>query len=615
MPVFYSDGTSIAWAGEGSPNLQPGDSISSINGEIRYIQANPGGETSLRKSISGNNVRYFSFDYRMDPTAVHNNNHTILHFWGDNYSSDLVQILLQPPTNGGDYQAIVFDPSLGTAGTSTGAFLKGTTYKIELIVDDVSATLKFAGTTVSTLTGRSWIGKYLGVFALGSFYSSGFSGTQYVDNIYADPSSSTLPPPPTTDIGRLQDVYAGWKQRHVRSDGVVLSHVAENRSVSEGQAYALKYAVQFNDRSFFDLVENYTYNHYDRRNYPDGGGGINPPSDALNLMAYDYSITTNKVRDWAAAYDADIDRAVALLWAHARWGSSSTINYLSRAQAIIADLDTYGLRQASFDNKWYMVSGTGNMSISNPEMNNGYLDPAAFRLFAQYTSNPAKDRWSSAVSSSQDIIKRTADAVLPNPVAPGNTQTTTAKLPANWVTMNFSTGAVTPLSASYRDTNYTYDAFRQTNRLLYDYINYGDNISLDRIRDYKNFLSTEWTNKGYIRAEYFHDGSEKEAYSNRMFYYAAYQVLTASDATNTVGQAIYDSFLKSSDMYVQDANGSYYDASTNNSGDSGYYGLSWLMFDEMQRLGMYQNFGQQSLTPDISATTFRVSSNDAFLIM
>lgn len=434
-------------------------------------------------------------------------------------------------------------------------------------------------------------------------------GTTTFDNLNVTPLV-----PPTTDLGRLQDVYAGWKQRQMRSDGVVLSHVSETRGVSEGQSYALVFAVQFNDQTTFDLVEQYTYAHFDRRNSPDGGSGTNTPTVGFNLMAYNFSTATNKVLDWAAAYDADIDRAKALLWAHFRWGSAGAINYQARALAILGDLVTYGLRQSSFDSKWYMVSGTGNMSISEPEMNNSYLDPAAFRLFAQYdTTNATK--WLSAVDSSYDIIQRTANAVLPNPVAPGNTQTTTAKLPANWVTMNFTTGVVSPLSASYRDTDYTYDAFRQANRMLFDYKAYGETRGLARLQDYKTFLANQWTTNGYIRAEYFHDGTERASYSTRMFYYAAYQSLITNDPTNTAGLAIYAAHLQNANMYVQSTSGSYFDSSTDNSGNSGYYGSSWLIFDEMERQNVYTNYGQAvgiTVTPNVTTlatATFAPSSN------
>lgn len=512
-------------------------------------------------------------------------------------------------------------------------------YFVGSIVGDGSATNYYPDTMQTNATANggdyisTWVGRQPGDGSAGMrdtyVTTDGSAGGSYI-RMGLKPGTSGPAPDvetlPYDDYTRVQSVYTGWLNRYMRSDGAIVRPMAEGNGdtvngyapapdvVSEGTAYAQIYAVQLNDKTTFDLVESFNYARMDRRNYVGGAIGSNPPSNGLNLMMYHFNPTNNTAFDWAAAYDADIDRAKALLWAHSRWGSSGTINYLSRALAILGDLVTYGLRQASNNGLWYMVSGSGNMSISEPEMNNSYLDPAAFKLFAQYdTTNKAK--WLSAVDSSYDIIQKTANAVLPNPASPGNTQTTTAKLPANWVTMNFTTGVVTPLSASYRDTNYTYDAFRQTNRLLYDWEYYGDSRAKARLQDYKPFFTSYWTANGRIEAEYFHDGSVKSAYEQRMFYYAAWQVLTVDDPTNSIAATIWSTKI-APNFYKYSSYNSYYDNSVDNTNNVSYYGQSWLLFDELDRQNLYRNYGQapqRQHTTDVFKYRAKQHSTDVYM--
>lgn len=432
-------------------------------------------------------------------------------------------------------------------------------------------------------------------------------------------STETSPTAPTTDATKTSDVYLGWKNRYLASNGVVIrpysegngdtanSYALASDAVSEGQAYGMALAVQQNDKVTFDLIEQANYTYFDRRNLTATNCLNNVPANSYNLMGYHFNPNNPTLGkgsmtmfDGAAAYDADIDRALSLLWAHNRYGSTGTINYLSRSLAICSDLVAFGLRLDASTNNYIMVSGTGNISIASPEMNNSYQNPAAYKMFAKYdTTNTAK--WNLAVAGAYDIINKTALAVLPNPAAPGNTQTTTAKLPANWITYNFSTGAVGVLAATYRDTNYTYDAFRQTNRLFLAYQWYTDTTALARLQDYKSFLVAEWattrTGSPLIYAEYFHDGSVKNNYESRLFYYAAWLAITANDSSNTTGSAIFSTKL--ANAYVQSGDGSYYNNSTSGT-DISYYSQSWWLIDEMQRQGTYTNYGQLTV---ISNTT------------
>lgn len=422
----------------------------------------------------------------------------------------------------------------------------------------------------------------------------------------------------TTRAQQLVAATASWFARYMRADGAIVrpsnegnndypSYAASQDVVSEGQAYGLIFALQIlNDQGLFDKLETWAYNNLDRRNYVAGAAGQNAPSDSYSLMAYHYNSASNAVYDWAAAYDADIDRAKALIWAHVKWGSGGTINYLARARAIIQDMDTYGLRLSSATGYLYLVSGTGNMSTSSPEMNNSYQDPAAFRLFAQYSNyTNSFTRWMSAVDGAYDIIQKTANAVLPNPVAPGNAQIVTAMLPANWVTINFSTGAVSPLATTYRDTNFTYDAFRQIHRLRYDKKFYNEARAEARLADIRMFYSNAWNLQmpNAIQAEYFHDGSVKANYEANIFYWTAVLDLAGDAMFTTLYNTIRNNKFINNTQYFNTSGVSptdtFYDNSPANIDDVGYYSQSWLIFSEMDDQNTITNYGQSTVRNQI----------------
>jgi hypothetical protein len=515
--------------------------------------------------------------------------------------------------SGAGYTLRMVDPTNGYATTVGSTVLtKGTWHRIVLSITASGYQLYIDNQTspeASYTHANATVGLYAGAY--GNWYSgtSSYTGTIDLDELYA----SNLTPGLSSLAQQAADATAGFFQKYLAYDGAIVRSPSDGTTltvagpdiVSEGQAYGLKLAVQSNDQTTFNLLDNWARANLDRKNSTVGNTQANPaPANALNLMAFHYNTSNadgkgpNTIYDANWAGDADHERAQALLWAHARWGSSALTldtgpellapNYLQRALNILSDIRTYALRLSSSTGYYYLVADqaqTGDAVAIAADYNN----TAAFKLFAQYDSGNAAI-WNGAISGAHDIATKSSNQIMSGETP---SQTITKKLIPNWITFTLSTGLTSSTPSGYGNSDYGYNAFRAYYR-GYDMWNwYADANALTVLQLPKAFFVAEWalvrTGSPLIEATYKHDGTITGSYEKTFFYWAAYWTIYAGDTSNTTASAIKSGKLDS--KYVQSPVGSYID-----NGGYAYFDQPWSIVGSMQKAGTFINYGQSNVT-------------------
>lgn len=394
---------------------------------------------------------------------------------------------------------------------------------------------------------------------------------------------------PQVQLGNseLHSSIAMWFFTYRREDGAIVrpdpqgnndapNYAASSDIVSEGNAYALDFAVQSGRKSDFDDVETFNYTVLERRNDPALTGG-------LSLMRWHWNNVTTTPYDPNSAHDADMDRMRSLYYADAKWGSASTINYRARAVAIADDLAS--LMQQDVNGKWHLPADLGQTLTRPMELNPSYFDPLAYVIGIEIASTQAyRDRWAGALDGDYDIYARANAYIFPS-------QATTANIPPNWIGYRPETDALTLDPNNRANANwYAYEAFRRAyrERRMWDVM--GDVRAKTSLGSLKAFYTTEWANRGAIKADYLHTGAVRGDYSSGIFDMAAYLVLTMDDPNNATGAAIYTNRLAP----VYYSAGGYYGETVGVTSIS-YYSLSWQIYGEMSRQGAYQHMEPVSL--------------------
>ncbi len=234
----------------------------------------------------------------------------------------------------------------------------------------------------------------------------------------------------------FQQSWQVYRQRFIQGDGRVIDREAEDRSTSEGQAYALLRAVWIDDRETFDHVLQWSESNLQRRN-PDG-------SRADSLWAWKWGRQSNG--NWGQidgnfASDGDIDAITALIWAAKRWNQPQ---YLGLARQKLQDL--WNLSTLPGQTARYLLPGPRaafQAQLNQVYLNPSYFAPYAFRLFAKVDS--AHD-WLSLVDSSYQVLDATA-------------QLSGTGLPSDWVLLDPTSGKVAPATGSLQ-SRYGFDAYR-----------------------------------------------------------------------------------------------------------------------------------------------------------
>lgn len=601
--ILSADGTSDSAFNADSPKTVGSENVIVTGGQYKWTLSATSSEVGYNKDLSTQLCRNLKFDYTLDSAATLNGEQTIFHAWTNGYTDNLIQIRIVP--NGSGYSF-----ALRHAGTDnfasrlkkhTTLCAKGTKYTVELYVVDGGFALDVSTGGVLQgcmywYNGLSLTGSYYAFnntnltidgISIGKFYSNQLSGIQYMDNILFR-REYVAPTGPTTDAGKLADAWNGYKRYFIRPDGAVVRPWSEgvplfgnpaSDVVSEGQAYALMFAVQMNDQTTFDLVESWTYTHIDRR-----ANGI---SDGNDLMSWwwddqgDQSQIAQRVRDTNWATDADIDRIPALIWAGYRWGNGGTINYHARANAIIADMKSRSF--VTYDGKNYMCADSFGQVQNPSEMNPSYWSIGAFKIIQNFTGDAF---WGAAITGAVDLANRSSVATLQNRTNGdskyGQNETGVGLVP-DWV--GLSTSNVVQQPPNNREVANKYDGFRLVHRFYWMKLWFPSDTTADSYMTgaIKTFYKNQWNTNGIIYAEYRHDGSVLGAYEKSMMTAGAYFVMKYNNQEPTVATNIFNTKL--ANLYVKQPFGSFYADNGNLTGGfqgaPSYFNFSWMMFAEL----------------------------------
>ncbi|MBD1850233.1 glycosyl hydrolase family 8 [Leptolyngbya sp. FACHB-711] len=288
--------------------------------------------------------------------------------------------------------------------------------------------------------------------------------------------------PTTSEL--LRQSWTAYKQRFIQADGRVIDREANDRTVSEGQAYAMLRSVLANDPEMFALTLRWAEQNLQRR---DG----NELRDSL----WAWKWGQNDQGEWGIldgnfASDADIDAATALILAARRWNRPE---YLTLAQAKLKDIwndSTIVVMPGGIRSGTARHLLPGPIASFQPQpnqviLNPSYAAPYAFRMFAQVDSE--RD-WMSLVNSSYQLLEDSAAL-------------SAAKLPSDWVVLNLTTGAFEPVAeGSNLRSIYSFDAFRVWWRMALDAVWFEEPRAREYLRQHLSQLQQQWKSNRRIPA-------------------------------------------------------------------------------------------------------------------
>jgi endoglucanase len=248
-------------------------------------------------------------------------------------------------------------------------------------------------------------------------------------------------------------------------------------TTSEGQSYSLLKAVWLDDQDTFDRVLAWT------------NSNLRVRGDALCVFLWGRGADgTWTTLDANVATDADQDIALALVFAHRRWGGEQ---YLAQARAMLADI--WRLTVVTVAGRPYLTAGNWAPAQERPTLNPSYFAPYAYRIFAQVDQDHP---WKTLVDTSYEVISVSSTQRLDGERAVG--------LPPNWCAIDRGAGQIVPPAADL-DTHFGYDAFRTYWRVALDSLWFGEPRAASYLQQ-SDFLRAVWQKEGAVSAVYSHDG-------------------------------------------------------------------------------------------------------------
>jgi endoglucanase len=322
------------------------------------------------------------------------------------------------------------------------------------------------------------------------------------------PSWPTEPASSLSDAEILTQSWTAYKQRFIQADGRVIDREQQDRTVSEGQAYAMLRAVLIDDKATFDLTLNWAEANLQRRpsvQDPHLQDQTRPVADSLWAWKWGRAEGSSGEQPWGVldanfASDADLDAIVALILASRRWNEPK---YLQMAQPKLKDLwelSTVTTADTASRPKRYFLPGPAAAFQPQPNqiyLNPSYMAPYAFRLFAQV--DPSRN-WKSLVDSSYAVLQ-------------DSPQISEVGLPSDWVMLDLDTGrySAPPATARLRST-YSFDAFRVWWRVALDAVWFRERRAKTYLTEHLPYVQTLWQEdqkiparinlRGYATARY-----------------------------------------------------------------------------------------------------------------
>ncbi len=349
----------------------------------------------------------------------------------------------------------------------------------------------------------------------------------------------TTSPNPIDRSTLLKESWWAYRDRFIQQDGRVIDWESDQRTTSEGQAYALLRAVFADDPDSFQRVLNWAEANLARK-----GGRSDPPgqlTDRLWTWKWGRQPAQSKtewgVIDGNFASDADIDACYALILAAKRWNRPQ---YLALAQQKLPDLwqsATIAIRGSR-----YLLPGPAAAFRRDDviTLNPSYLAPYAFRLFAEVD----RDRpWLTLVDSSYQVLQESA-------------QLSSVGLPSDWIGLEVKTGHYVGLSTPVL-SQYSFDASRVWWRVAWDAEIYNEPRAQSYLKRQLAHIQKIWQQKQKIPAQIDLQGNALVDYDATSQYGMLYIAFRQTDPE--LAEQIYQRKLTSSYRGgFWDSNNAYY---------------------------------------------------------
>ena len=302
----------------------------------------------------------------------------------------------------------------------------------------------------------------------------------------------------------LTESWEAYRRRFIQEDGRVIDREDDDRTVSEGQAYAMLRAVAINDPDTFHRTYTWAENNLTRRDQDD------QPID--RLWAWKWGQRDDGT--WATldpnfAIDADIDAATALMLAAQRWNCPP---YLEAAQAKLADIWDHSTVELPNGNR-QLLPGPASSFWTQPDLmilNPSYFAPYSFRLFAQI--DPDRN-WSALIDSGYDLLE-------------GVSGLSSTGLPADWVAYNPTADTYQPLPPLHSlQSRYSFDAIRVWWRLAIDAAWFEAPRADAYLEHRLPLLIDRWNEEGRLPARLSLEGEPLSTYEATSHYAMLYPAL------------------------------------------------------------------------------------------
>jgi endoglucanase len=320
--------------------------------------------------------------------------------------------------------------------------------------------------------------------------------------------SSPSLPESTANRELLEESWVIYRRQFIQEDGRVIDYQDSDRSVSEGQAYAMLRSVFIDDPTTFALTLDWAEKNLRRLS------ATSVPTD--QLWAWKWG--KNKAGKWGPidenfASDADIDAITALILASRRWNRPE---YLDVARTKLRDLWKFST-VAGPGGKRYLLPGPVEAFMPSPStlyLNPSYLAPYAFRLFAQV--DPDHD-WLSLVDTSYQVLEKSS-------------QVSTVGLPSDWIALDTKTGKFQPLPQSNKlQSVYSFDAYRVWWRVAWDAAWFQSPEAERYLRTATKHLQSLWNTSSRIPAGINLQGKPTVNYEATSQYAMLYTALSLID--------------------------------------------------------------------------------------
>ncbi|WP_228038275.1 glycosyl hydrolase family 8 [Nodosilinea sp. LEGE 06152] len=308
---------------------------------------------------------------------------------------------------------------------------------------------------------------------------------------------------PQNDL--LIESWQAYRSRFIQDDGRVIDREDSDRTVSEGQAYAMLRAVAINDPVTFDRTYSWAKNNLARL---DEAG---EPTDLLWAWKWGQRPDNSwGTLDANFATDADIDAATALILAARRW---SCPQYLEDARALLADIWEHGTVELP-DGTRQLIPGPAEAFRLEPDqviLNPSYFAPASFRLFAEVDRD---HDWNSLIDSGYAMLDNLSEF-------------SATGLPPDWIAYNPATGTYRQLPLDYPlQSRYSFDAFRVWWRIAQDAAWFEEPRAQAYLEARTPELTRRWQQDNRLPARLTLDGSAETSYESTAHYALVYLALT-----------------------------------------------------------------------------------------